>query len=255
MQCRDIERDLDSFIDGELAVPESLEVEAHLHSCTACQQQVEEQRTMKRSLRLVLRPPELPETLRDFVRESLNGELREAQRASRWQRLRRPVLLGMSGVALVVALLTATFYPSRPEVVMESMIIKHQRNLPLEITGGPEVVRSWFDGKVPFAVPPPRVEPIASLRGGRISQLGDREAAYLQYEQRGQRISVFVFDPSGLRLQAPRRAVIHNREVFIQGTRGYHIAVFQDRDLGYAIAGSVDEPEFIQFVSAIMRSP
>ena len=171
-------------------------------------------------------------------------------------RLRR-ALLGVAPVLVIVAvaLLTATFYPSRPEVVMESMIIKHQRNLPLEITGGPEVVRSWFDGKVPFAVPPPRVEPIASLRGGRISQLGDREAAYLQYEQRGQRISVFVFDPSGLRLQAPRRAVIHNREVFIQGTRGYHIAVFQDRDLGYAIAGSVDEPEFIQFVSAIMRSP
>ena len=43
--------------------------------------------------------------------------------------------------------------------------------------------------------------------------------------------------------------------MFIQGSRGYHIAVFQDRDLGYAIAGSVDEPEFIQFVSAIMGGP
>ena len=255
MQCRDIERDLDSFIDGELAVPESLEVEAHLHTCAACQKQVEEQRSMKRSLRLALRPPELPATLRDFVRDSLHGELREQERASRWLRLRRPILLSLPALGLCAALLFAALYPSRPEVVMEAMIIKHQRNLPLEITGGPEVVRSWFDGKVPFAVPPPRVEPIASLRGGRISQLGDREAAYLQYEQRGQRISVFVFDPSGLRLQAPRRAVIHNREVFIQGSRGYHIAVFQDRDLGYAIAGSVDEPEFIQFVSAIMRSP
>lgn len=255
MQCRDIERDLDSFIDGELAVPESLEIEAHLVSCPTCQQQVDEQRSMKRSLRLALCTPELPPSLREFVRESLHGEMQASQRATRWQRLRRPVLLSLSAIATAAALLIATFYPSRPEVVMESMIIKHQRNLPLEITGGPEVVRSWFDGKVPFAVPPPRVEPIASLRGGRISHLGDREAAYLQYEQRGQRISVFVFDPSGLHLQAPRRAVIRNREVYIQGSRGYHVAVFQDRDLGYAITGSVDEPEFIQFVSAIMSGP
>jgi anti-sigma factor RsiW len=255
MQCRDIERDLDSYIDGELAPPESLEVETHLRSCAPCKQLVDQQRGMKLSLRAALSPPEPPAALRDFVRDSLHGELRAARRVELWQRLRRPLLLGLSGIGLFAALLVSSFNPGYPEVVLESMIVKHQRNLPLEITGGPEVVRSWFDGKVPFVVPPPRVEPIASLRGGRISHLGDREAAYLQYEQGGQRISVFVFDPSGLRLQAPRRAVIHNREVYLQGARGYHLAVFQDRDLGYAITGTVDEREFIQFVSAMMRTP
>jgi len=255
MQCRDIERDLDSFIDGELAPPECLEVETHLRNCPTCQQLADEQRGMKLSLRAALRAPELPATLREFVRDSLPGEMRAARRFDLWQRLRRPILLSLSGIGLAAALLVSSFNPVTPGVVLESMIVKHQRNLPLEITGNPEVVRSWFDGKVPFVVPPPRVEPIASLRGGRISQLGDREAAYLLYEQRGQRISVFVFDPSGLQLQAPRRTVIHNREVYLQGARGYHLAVFQDRDLGFAITGTVDETEFIQFVSAMMRTP
>ena len=255
MQCRDIERDLDSFLDGELASPEMGEVEAHLRSCAPCQSLVDEQLGMKMSLRAALRPPEPPETLREFVRDSLHGQIVAAQRTARWQRLRRPLIMGASVAILATALLVGTINPAHPEVVMESMITKHQRNLPLEITGGPEVVRSWFDGKVPFAVPPPRVEPVASLRGGRISHLGDREAAYLQYEQHGQRISVFVFDPAGLHLQAPRRAVIHNRQVYLQGARGYQVAVFQDRDLGYAITGSIDEMEFLRFVAAMMNAP
>jgi anti-sigma factor RsiW len=255
MQCRDIERDVDSFIDGELALPESTEVETHLRSCPPCKSLVDEQRGMKLSLRAALRSPSPPEKLREFVRDSLHGEVLAAERSARWQRLRRPVMLALSAVAAAAALLIGTFRPAHPEIAVESMIIKHQRNLPLEITGGPEVVRSWFDGKVPFAVPPPRVEPVASLRGGRISQFGDREAAYLQYEQHGQRISVFVFEPGGLRLQAPRRAVIGKREVYLEGTRGYQVAVFQDRDLAYAITGSVDEPAFIQFVSAMVGAP
>jgi anti-sigma factor RsiW len=256
MQCRDIERDVDSFIDGELALLESTEVETHLRVCPPCKTLVDEQRGMKLTLRAALRMPPPPDKLREFVTGTLHSEVVSAQRSARFARLRRPMLLMVSLIAATSALLVGSLRPSRPEIAVESMIIKHQRNLPMEIIGGPEVVRSWFDGKVPFAVPPPQVEPVASLRGGRISQLGDREAAYLQYEQRGQRISVFVFESVGLRLQAPRRArIIGNHEVFIEGARGYQVAVFQDRDLAYAITGSVNEPEFIRFLSAMMATP
>ena len=135
-------------------------------------------------------------------------------------------------------------------------MVKHSRNLPLEVTGGPEAVQSWFDGKVPFAVPAPRLEPLASLRGGRLCNLGNRDAALLQYEQRGRKISVFVFDAQGLNLRAPHRRMIGNREVFIEGTSGYQVAVFRDRGLGYAIAGNVAEPEFVRLVSAaVAQSP
>jgi anti-sigma factor RsiW len=129
-------------------------------------------------------------------------------------------------------------------------VVRHQRNLPLEVTGNPEAVQSWFDGKVPFAVPALKLEPIASLRGGRLSHLGSREAAQLQYERAGQRFSIFVFDPQGLRLRAPRRQMIGNREVFLEDTSGYHVAVFRDRGLGYAITGNLDESDVIRLISA-----
>ena len=96
MQCRDIERDLDSFLDGELAPPECAEIEAHLRDCTPCQQLCEDQLGMKLSLRAALRPPEPPATLRDFVHHSLHGQIVAADRTAMWQRLRRPLVMGVA---------------------------------------------------------------------------------------------------------------------------------------------------------------
>ncbi|MFO0576625.1 MAG: hypothetical protein U1A78_21675 [Polyangia bacterium] len=262
MRCEDIERDLDCLLDEELAQPERIEAEAHVRDCSSCLRLV----SLRRELRSVLREAVRVPTPRSALMPRLMCGLDEIDRQSRppsllerlpayWGR-RAAAVLSVSAAAGLVLWVQAVA-PRRPQrshpPVAELTIGKHLRNQPLEITGNPEVVRSWFDGKVPFAVPTPRLEPIASLRGGRLSNLGDREAALLQYDRRGRTISVFVFDANGLQgvpLQEPRRAVIGNREVYLQGAHGYQIAYFRDRDLGYAIAGSVDEPEFIQLISA-----
>src|SRR2546430_10080250 len=54
---------------------------------------------------------------------------------------------------------------------------------------------------------------------------------------------LFVFDAHDLPLAAPRRYMIGQREVYTEGTRGYQVALFRDNDVGYAITGSVNEPE------------
>ncbi|MBP6741855.1 MAG: zf-HC2 domain-containing protein [Deltaproteobacteria bacterium] len=252
MQCGDIQRDVDSFIDGELADPERREFESHLHECPVCQSLCSEQRRFKSELRRTLQPVAVPAQLRQRIEQSVAAEAGPQWRKELWQRLQHPLRVMLPVCAAGLALLWSYSSSTDADIPVESMIVKHQRNLPPEITGEPEVVRSWFDGKVPFAVPPPRLEPMASLRGARLSHVGDRDAALLQYEQHGRKISVFVFDPHGIHLMAPRRAVIGNREVYLQGTRGYQVAVFRDRDLGYAITGSIDEPDILELLSAAM---
>lgn len=268
MRCEDIEHDLDCLLDGELAPPERIEAEAHVRDCPACLRILSQRRELRSVLREAVRVP----TPRSLMLPRIQRGLDEIDQKRRETRLfarlvppgmRRPVAAMLSMTAAVGVLLwvqSTVQRPRRPHgpPVVELTIGKHVRNQPLEITGGPEVVRSWFDGKVPFAVPTPRLEPVATLRGGRLSNLGDREAALLQYDRRGRTISVFVFDANGIQgvpLQEPRRAVIGNREVYLQGAHGYQVAFFRDRDLGYAIAGSVDEPEFIQLVSAAVGGP
>lgn len=255
MRCQDLEHDLASFLDGELEQPELSAIELHLRDCPSCCALVATQTELKRAVRRSLPPVDPAPTLIQRVQGALDACDRERAltiRAgygpgSRWALLRWP----LAAVATTAAALALWLLPlrSEPPRVVGETIERHQRNLPLEVRGGPEVVRSWFDGKVPFAVPPPSLEPVASLRGGRISHIGDREAAYLQYELHGRPISVFVFDPNGMHLVAPRRQVIGNREVFLEGSRGYRVAVFRDQGLGYAITSSLDEPDFIRVVS------
>jgi anti-sigma factor RsiW len=259
MRCDQLENELGCYIDGELASPEHREVENHLGECPACRGLVEEQQQVKRLLRKSLRDPQAamtPPGLLAKVRQTLDAS--DGRGGWRWRlAAARPFLRTSLGVMVPVAAALALVvgYVENVEPIINDSIVKHQRNLPLEVTGEPAKVQSWFDGKVPFAVATPTLGPRCSLRGGRLSHLGNREAALLQYDQNGHKVSVFVFDgqkmPSPLRLRAPVRRIIGNREVIIEGTSGYHVAVFRNQGLGYAITtGPVAEAEFIQMVSA-----
>jgi anti-sigma factor RsiW len=265
MRCADVERFVDSFIDCELAEPEQLEFEGHLAGCAACRRFVHEQASFKATLRAVAPRPAAPEGLRLRLAAALDAEDRATAvapvgpplpalpaRARLWR-------VAVPAAALGLALLFGgprIGGPGESPVVMDS-IVKHQRDLPLEVTGAPEIVRSWFDGKVPFAVRAPQLEPMASLVGGRLISLGNREAAYLIYQVNGElgerKVSVFVFDAHDLQMMPPQRRVVGQREVYVEGARGYHVAVFRDNDVGYAITGSVDEPVLLRLVSTFGR--
>jgi anti-sigma factor RsiW len=254
MRCADLENELGCFIDGELAPPERREVENHLSDCAACRGQVEAQRQIKQLLKQARPVAPAHESLTRRVRTALD----EDDGRGGWRRRlkgARPILRASLGVfvPVVAALALVVGYVENVEPLINDSIVKHQRNLPLEVTGEPEKVQSWFDGKVPFAVSMPQLGPRCSLRGGRLSHLGNREAALLQYDQNGHKISVFVFDGQKMpvRLRLPERRVIANREVIIDAASGYHVAVFRSQGLGYAITtGNVAESDFIQMVSA-----
>lgn len=251
MRCAEIEHELGCLIDDELAAPERREVENHLAVCQGCRELVSEQRQLKQQLRQNLAKPAT-----DVLTERLSRSLDREDSRRRWARL-RPLAATLVSVVLPIgaALALVLGYVQTVEPLINDSLVKHQRNLPLEVTGGREQVQSWFDGKVPFAVPALHLEPLASLRGGRLCNLGNRDAAMLQYEQGGRKISVFVFDAQGLHLRAQNRRMIGNREVFIDRASGYQVAVFRDRELGYAIAGNVGEPEFVRLVSAAVGQP
>ncbi len=258
MRCEDLERDLSCFIDGELAAPEQREVENHLTDCAACRTHLKQQCQVKTLLKQTMQESApLPGSAELLHRVHSALDRSDGRGGWRWYlETARPLLRASVGVLVpvVAALALVLGYVETVEPLITDSIGKHQRNLPLEVTGGPEKVQSWFDGKVPFAVSMPKLGPSCALRGGRLSHLGSREAALLQYDQNGQKITVFVFDAQGiatpLRLHAPVRRMIGNREVLIEATSGYHVAFFRDRGLGYAIAGSGDESTFMQMISA-----
>jgi hypothetical protein len=89
-----------------------------------------------------------------------------------------------------------------------------------------------------------------ALRGGRLANVGDRQAAYLLYDLGGNKVSVFIFDPGELPIEARHHAFIGNREVFFDGERGYNVALYRDHGVGYAIASDLDQGQMMRLVSA-----
>jgi anti-sigma factor RsiW len=268
MRCADIERCVDSFIDREFAEPERLEFEAHLSECGGCRRLVQQQASFKATLRACIGRTPAPQGLSGLIGAALDREDERRREEHGLLHLlgadgrRRLVPLVLVALPLLLWLSPGILAPSwRESPVIAASIQRHQRDLPLEVTGAPEVVRSWFDGKVPFAVRTPRLEPVAVLRGGRLVSLGNQDAVHLIYQvgQVGQvgaahRVSVFVFDANSVPLVAPRREVIGRHEVFLEGQRGYNVALFQDNGLGYVITGAIDEPEMIRLISTAVHS-
>ena len=260
MQCSDLQRDLESLVDGELLASDRLPYERHLGECPSCHKLVQSRRELRHALQQAV-ATQSPSALRQKIASSLDAEdgkqlAAQGSWLSRvWQQPMVMLLAGAVAGLLVMPVLrpsqsSRSARNDRP-VVVDAMISRHQLPLPLDVTGEPEKVRSWFAGKVPFMVPAPQLEPVASLQGGRLADLGDREAVLLRYQQSGQPISVFVFDPQGLELNA-RRTVIGNREIFLPDARGYNVAVFRAHGLGYAVTSTLNEPELLKVVSAMV---
>ena len=139
--------------------------------------------------------------------------------------------------------------------VAADVIAKHQRNLPIEVSGGSEQVKRWYSDKVGFPVRPPSLCNTCSLRGGRLAEVANQQAAYLVYDLNGNKVSVFIFDPASVSMELPQRATVGNREVYLDQEHGYNVAVFRDHGVGYAIAGDLDRDQMLKMVSSAVSQP
>ncbi len=243
MTCGEIQRFVDAYLDGEFADEDRAELERHLAGCPACATEVRRQAAFKAALRAAWKRPPAPAALRARVTAAL---AKEPTLRPRWQRN----LIRFAPAAGAAALLGTLMWSANPfSPVVEDAIAKHQRDLPVEVTGRPDEVRAWFANKVGFAFRPPRLPQNTRLRGARLAHLRERDAALLMYDVDGEKVSVLVFDPSDVPLEARRTRYVGNHEVFLDGERGYHVALYRDRDLGYAFTSGMDEDRMIQLVS------
>ncbi len=192
MNCSEAGRLLDAYVDGELELLSSLEIEQHLSECPAC--------TRARAAHLALR-----ESLRA-------GSLYFRAPAGLEKRVRHAALGGgrvwwgwaAAAVAAVVAVfLFVQLRPSRSEELLaREVVTSHIRSL---MTGhltdvassDQHTVKPWFNGRVDFSPP---VRDLAAegfpLVGGRMDYVG-RPVAALVYQRRKHLINAFVWPASG----------------------------------------------------------
>lgn len=258
MICRDVQRCVHAYIDEELEPQQLLELDVHLTDCVDCQQLVEFERWFKGELHETIGRFSAPEGLSTQIRASLN-------RAERLQTLQS--ILPRVGVAAAIALgviaavalpsfLSRTVYeePSSADQhqVVDFVAKQHARSLPLEVSS-PDAknVASWFRGKVDFAVQPPAFNSEqVKLVGGRLSNVGTQQAAYLFYEHDGRPLTVVVYDGQA---NTPVGSFPHqagDRAVYVGQSRGYNVAMWNQGGVSYAVSSELDQNDMIQLVSS-----
>ncbi len=147
------------------------------------------------------------------------------------------------------------------EPIVEESVNWHRRNIPIEVTGPSNSrVSTWLKPKVNFPVRLPDFERNGrdgvSLLGARLSNIRERQAAYVVYEVDGNKISVMLFDGNN-RVQRPAaargeglRQGVGRPTPAMYNANGYNVAVIENNGVTYSITSEMPVEDMAQLVDA-----
>ncbi len=267
--CKDTEAFCFAYLDGEFDPAERQELEKHLATCTACVGKMQEAATFRSMVRLHVRNgTRAPDGLRSRIAAGLDGEQRQQSRQRAFELAKRSwpsVAMGLTAAASLVFLF-GEISPSAHSVIDEAVYM-HTRSLPLEVaTTDWSSLLPLFEKHLDFTVKPPSFSrQQMALMGGRLSHLGPRDAAYLEYQLDhggmratnpfacgpGARMSLFVIgDPDReLRIVGSDMARVANHEVLLTTVRGYNVAVWRANEVVYSMVSDLGRAETLDLLA------
>jgi len=204
VNCREVRQLVDGYVDGELDLVRSVEVENHLADCGACHQALDSCKSLSHAIRAADLRYEAPRGLENRVLASVRNE----SRAQNAQDRKRPAIrfsfaLGMAAVALVALLAWGALHlsvrPGAPNSLVQEAVTSHVRSLQAShlfdvASTDQHTVKPWFLGKLDYS--PPVVDLADKgfpLTGGRLDYLDGRPVAALVYHRRLHVINLFVW--------------------------------------------------------------
>jgi anti-sigma factor RsiW len=251
MSCELTQRFVPGYLDGELDLVRTIEMEIHLKNCAACARELESQQALRDALRRGSLAYAAPAALRERIQSSLgfSNATKDAERPSASHGLliwRWAAAFAVLAVCSVTAwqLVRGLHGPSNNQQLATEVFASHVRSLEanhlMDVASTDQhTVKPWFDGKLDFSPP---VEDLASdgypLVGGRLDYLEGREVAALVYQRRKHFINVFVWpDASGL---SSARA--------LESRRGYNLMRWSRGGFQFWAASDVSASDLAEFV-------
>jgi anti-sigma factor RsiW len=257
IDCAELERSLEAYLDGEFDGAERAEADAHLAACAPCRARAEARAESRAAVRARLREAmgagtpagRAPAALRARIEQQLSR-----QRRPLWRRIVAPIPLSMAA-ACAAGVLVVLATRGGPDVLLEEAVRKHNRDLPLEITaagvGGAEAIPGWFAGKLDFRPSPPRFRANGvKVVGARLSHLREWPAAYIRYELPRGNAGLFIVDDPEQRFHPTGREVRMGPSVVrVANSRGYNVAVWRQDEIVYSLVSDLDEDDLFGLVA------
>jgi len=261
LTCELTQRYVPGYLDGELDLVHTIEMESHLKVCPACEQELESLKALRAAMQRNSLAYAAPEVLRERIQASLRASSRADVQEGRmkwwWPSLN---VWQLAGAFAVLALISVTGWqltarlraPSSDQRLAAEVFESHVRSLEAShlmdvVSTDQHTVKPWFDGKLDFSPP---VEDLASdgfpLVGGRLDYLEGREVAALVYQRRKHIINVFVWPNPG---EANSTQTIESRQ-------GYNIMKWSRGGFQFWAVSDVASPDLVEFVRLLQgRAP
>jgi anti-sigma factor RsiW len=204
VNCREAQVLLCAYIDEELDLVHSLDLEAHVRECPSCAASLKQQEAIRGAVSAHTQYYAAPAQLRAAVERRAAAHFGLLERSSlgpwwsgKWMTL--AAACALAAVALVFLRLGPGLPPPGARDVTREVVDSHVRSLlakhlvDVESTDQ-HTVKPWFAGKLDFA---PDVRDLASggfvLVGGRLDYMHSRTVAALVYRRRQHAINVFTW--------------------------------------------------------------
>jgi anti-sigma factor RsiW len=151
-----------------------------------------------------------------------------------------------AGAALAALVLFAWRASTSSDAMLTEAVNDHLRVLysehPIEVeSGGIHQVKPWFAGRVDFApIVPFAGDDDFPLQGGSGAYFLDRKAATFVFKRRLHVITLFVFRADGMPWPAAPTLSVGGARATLQSSRGFHVLLWRQGDMGYALVSDVD---------------
>jgi anti-sigma factor RsiW len=259
VNCELTQRYVPGYLDGELDLLRTFEMESHLKGCPTCAQELETLKVLRAALQHSSVAYAAPSALRERIQTSLRASSRAdvQERKLKWPSFNIWQLAGAFALLALISItglqLTARLRaPSGDQQIAAEVFASHVRSLEanhlMDVASTDQhTVKPWFDGKLDFSPP---VEDLASdgfpLVGGRLDYLEGREVAALVYQRRKHIINVFAWPGSAETNSTPA----------IQSRQGYNIMKWSHGGFQFWAVSDVAASDLAEFVRLLQgRTP
>lgn len=237
---------LPAYVDQELGIVETLEMQRHLESCEDCQREYAAQRIVSARFKKEAAYFDAPAHLAHRINAALpQGPSRANPWYANWFNLGAAMA---TMLALVLGIGVYLNLPSDQDRLTDEVVASHVRSLQVDhlsdvVSTDRHTVKPWFNGKLNFAPPVVDLAPQGfPLVGGRLDYLAGRPVAALIYRRAQHPINLYVWPSADA-----------GRDTALQpGSRqGYHLVRWTWGGMNYCAISDLAANELENFAGMV----